>query len=1145
MQKYKSQSNDYEHEEDNNHDSQPISQKSKEQYLANDRRVNGERLDRLKGMLLESQNNDAKFEASPVFYYELKKVLIDEHGFFSDFDEIAPQVMRLFTPNDEKYFFNDISLVRYVVQNLNTQEFIIGIQDWRTISLMQKVYWVLKVKGEIPYWLFLKLIKNHPNVEVIKRKCAGFDYDRELEEEELKFFLKDLSTKSYASVITKNKKVDQQLEEDLDISELLEIKNDLEDKASKSASHEELKKVKQKYKVALNDQGFANENAFNEHLVKTSKKFYNGTFLPKAVEIVELWLAKSESKLLQEYNGIIKNNAQNHFESLCSYEKELQHLSELKGIENKYFWTKALIDGGSSSYGTSISKDNPADELYHKAKQNTIAYSNSIRNKLASNHPIFLDPKINLLSLYEEYVKDKNSSQGLAQHFKEHIVERLENIEDVRETVLSKPEKVLAMELVIEEAKLNCNFTNLSHYNEYIDSQVQNAEDDKLFRDLGLALLSIGAGILTAYTGGAGYPVLAGVLGASSLAVTGIDLYYVHTEYFEDKAIANTSIDPELALSQKDPALGWLLVAYAGAIIDLYDVIKVLPKLSKALRSGKSISSELTELGTVLKDKGKIHNVSEFVEELLHKVNVRRSAYQDTLKYILKEKAPQVIKEELYVLLNKLERSQYFTLKHNLLDDTDEICKGLSAEAAELFKKVVKKHQEFLIKHDKESITDFINFLLKADVKKDVLTHITEVFLEFNYKIEKLTIALKNADNEKVKRCIKAFEGLIENSKFEQNKVSFSAIFHKLIINISEGAGGLDFDDIDKIIRHLETIAVEDIPKYLKKFEGEKLQDIKAKKFISSVEAVIKDPEKLKKFLNGVKDDIPLTDLFKGIKSEREKGLLLIEATNPELVQLIRKNKLPSSMVKEKYRDLLKYLDDFDFSKYKNLGDVESKFRKGFYAHYVQIIPDKPSLLTEFLQPFRQGFGSVAEHYILQEKIIRILYKIPKNIEVNIIKPILDKSETFKNLKGNTVNFQPDGLFSSFISGNKHKNVVSFLIEVKAGYTNGGISETQIENYIILLDMILKKKEGYKEILSNLSSSAGIKDIESFILNGMDYIFIEHKVGKKAGDNARMAAEKAYDQIKKVAKKKKAEVIENKLIRVNYLDDEGQLHIIN
>ncbi|KXX69398.1 hypothetical protein [Flammeovirga sp. SJP92] len=61
----------------------------------------------------------------------------------------------------------------------------------------------------------------------------------------------------------------------------------------------------------------------------------------------------------------------------------------------------------------------------------------------------------------------------------------------------------------------------------------------------------------------------------------------------------------------------------------------------------------------------------------------------------------------------------------------------------------------------------------------------------------------------------------------------------------------------------------------------------------------------------------------------------------------------------------------------------------------------------------------------------------------------------------------------------------------------------------------------------------------------MDYIFIEHKVGKKAGDNARMAAEKAYDQIKKVAKKKKAEVIENILIRVKYLDDEGQLHIIN
>ncbi|KXX70401.1 hypothetical protein [Flammeovirga sp. SJP92] len=60
----------------------------------------------------------------------------------------------------------------------------------------------------------------------------------------------------------------------------------------------------------------------------------------------------------------------------------------------------------------------------------------------------------------------------------------------------------------------------------------------------------------------------------------------------------------------------------------------------------------------------------------------------------------------------------------------------------------------------------------------------------------------------------------------------------------------------------------------------------------------------------------------------------------------------------------------------------------------------------------------------------------------------------------------------------------------------------------------------------------------------MDYIFIEHKVGKKAGDNAKMAAEKAYKQIQKITEKKKVKVLEQGFIRVKYLDDQGQLRII-
>ncbi|NME69300.1 hypothetical protein [Flammeovirga aprica] len=89
MQKYKSQSNDYEHEEDYNHENQhqPISQKSKEQYLANDRRVNGERLNKLKEELLsfqkQKQSNQSinkNIKQNPDNESNIKFVLVDNNA---------------------------------------------------------------------------------------------------------------------------------------------------------------------------------------------------------------------------------------------------------------------------------------------------------------------------------------------------------------------------------------------------------------------------------------------------------------------------------------------------------------------------------------------------------------------------------------------------------------------------------------------------------------------------------------------------------------------------------------------------------------------------------------------------------------------------------------------------------------------------------------------------------------------------------------------------------------------------------------------------------------------------------------------------------------------------------------------------------
>jgi hypothetical protein len=208
------------------------------------------------------------------------------------------------------------------------------------------------------------------------------------------------------------------------------------------------------------------------------------------------------------------------------------------------------------------------------------------------------------------------------------------------------PEKVWSLLPVVELTKRAMGIEANSYAQVLVDRRVAGAALEATFVQMALGalglLMALAAIAITASSGGAAAPVGAAALATAdalsslALAGAGLGVYTAVEQYAEydfKHAAAGASLDPVTALSAEDPSLAWLIVAIAGAVLDVGAAVLAYRSLSAIARATKTYE-ELVALeraaaaqASVLKQQGKLAgSEQEFVKRVMSSAEAKLAA---------------------------------------------------------------------------------------------------------------------------------------------------------------------------------------------------------------------------------------------------------------------------------------------------------------------------------------------------------------------------------------------------------------------------------------------------------------------------------------------------------------------------------------
>jgi hypothetical protein len=198
---------------------------------------------------------------------------------------------------------------------------------------------------------------------------------------------------------------------------------------------------------------------------------------------------------------------------------------------------------------------------------------------LGGRFPILLD---------RDLTKDDISIRGLVEanvdelrrRLQDTAADRLENILDVREDLAEEPELVWQIDPLIWRAAKRLGIPEGSIYEEIIAHKLGSVATLKTFKNLALAALGIGLGLLS---GGTGYLAVAGAVGAAGVST--YTLLEEVQEYLFQRAAAGSAFDRAQALAAEDPSLIWLALSVVGTALDFVGVLEAFSRLRGPARA--------------------------------------------------------------------------------------------------------------------------------------------------------------------------------------------------------------------------------------------------------------------------------------------------------------------------------------------------------------------------------------------------------------------------------------------------------------------------------------------------------------------------------------------------------------------------------
>jgi hypothetical protein len=199
--------------------------------------------------------------------------------------------------------------------------------------------------------------------------------------------------------------------------------------------------------------------------------------------------------------------------------------------------------------------------------------ANAEAARLAATFPVLADPDIDLFAVsHASGAQLQELAQGT-------LTERLARIEKARTYLRTDPETVWQADAAIARAKTALGVARGSVFEGVINDRLHRIGVRQTLRDLFLAALAIGLGLLS---GGTGTVAVVAAVGAAAVSVTTAAL---HVQQFRrEAAFAGSAVDRAKSLSASDPSLFWLAIDIAGAVADVGAAVKAFRALSASAR---------------------------------------------------------------------------------------------------------------------------------------------------------------------------------------------------------------------------------------------------------------------------------------------------------------------------------------------------------------------------------------------------------------------------------------------------------------------------------------------------------------------------------------------------------------------------------
>ena len=241
------------------------------------------------------------------------------------------------------------------------------------------------------------------------------------------------------------------------------------------------------------------------------------------------------------------------------------------------------VDAGRMIWREKRAENNPYLAAYYDMEKSTDQQLIGV----ALRFPIITYPELNLRAKAAELQAMPNDS--LKQKLQGYIGKAgesgvLDSIRNTWNNLRANPELVWELPPVIEATRLELGIAKGTGAALALDEQLEAHKDAAFWKSMGMAALSVGAGLLAIASGPVGWAALAG-----SIMLGGIDAYNTYKETAFKRDAYNAAMDPAYSLSAENPSYFWFAVSLAGLGMDIHGAVKVVRNLKAGAKATEEI----------------------------------------------------------------------------------------------------------------------------------------------------------------------------------------------------------------------------------------------------------------------------------------------------------------------------------------------------------------------------------------------------------------------------------------------------------------------------------------------------------------------------------------------------------------------------